>query len=343
VSSDALDAQDERTPSSSTSEQVQPDVATLFSDEQVSCQPQSAFARCVMALCQIAGRRFYKWSAQAAKLAGALVTCARTTHIFASAAGKHYLAAPRLGMASRFHFRFCNRAPIAQSLMLLASVLLLIGLPGPASRILSQTVSPHVHVSTGASAAVPRTIQASVSGEVGSPSADTAAVIAMSPHRLIIPKMGLNAKIDALGPDPTGAMQAPQPSNPNAPVLRDVYWWDVGALPGQVGNAVIAGHINRPDGSPATFGNLYLLNPGDRFQVVTADGTVLTFAVTATDDPLVYVHGGNDPTIQRIFGPADSPQLNLLTCWGKWDGAQYNRRLVVYSILVAITPPSQVP
>ena len=192
-------------------------------------------------------------------------------------------------------------------------------------------------------AAVPRIIQAAVSGDVDSLSADAGAASPLSPARLIIPQMGLNAKIDALGPDPTGEMQAPQPSDTNDPILRDVYWWDVGAVPGQIGNAVIAGHINRPDGSPATFGNLYLLHPGDRFQVVTANGTVLTFAVTATDDPLVYVHGGNDPTIQRIFGPASSAQLNLLTCWGKWDGTQYNRRLVVYSTLVATTPPAHAP
>jgi hypothetical protein len=43
--------------------------------------------------------------------------------------------------------------------------------------------------------------------------------------------------------------------------------------------------------------------------------------------------------VQRIFGPSLTPNLNLLTCWGTWDGTTYNRRLVVYSTLVRVTRP----
>ena len=120
----------------------------------------------------------------------------------------------------------------------------------------------------------------------------------------------------ALAPDDIGGMRAPQPHGIGDPILNEVYWWDVGAVPGQPGNAAIAGHVNRPDGSSATFGNLNVPRPGDQIDVVTAGGAVLTFAVTAKDTPLVYVHGGNDPTVQRIFGPSLTPNLNLLTCWG---------------------------
>lgn len=160
----------------------------------------------------------------------------------------------------------------------------------------------------------------------------------LAPVRLIIPKMGLDALILSLGPDTTGAMQAPRTGGPTDPVWSEVYWWNVGALPGQTGNAVIAGHVNRPDASPSTFTDLNRLIPGDQINVVTRSGRVLVFRVIAKDAPLVYVHGGNDPTIQRIFGPATTPNLNLMTCWGEWDGTQFNRRLVVYSKLDGPSP-----
>jgi sortase (surface protein transpeptidase) len=126
-----------------------------------------------------------------------------------------------------------------------------------------------------------------------------------------------------------------------------IIWWDVGAMPGQIGNAVIAGHVNRPDGSPSTFTYLNQLNPGDHILVATAGGRTLTFVVTAKNAPLVYVQHANDPVMERIFGPSLTPNLNLMTCWGEWDGTEYNRRLVIYSTLVGPSPfpipPGTVP
>lgn len=167
----------------------------------------------------------------------------------------------------------------------------------------------------------------------------TAAIIAsLNPVRLIVPKLGLDARILSLGPDATGAMQAPRNGDASDPIWSEVYWWNVGALPGQVGNAVIAGHVNRPDASPSTFTHLDRLVPGDTLAIVTQNGQTLNFVVRDKNAPLVYVHGGTDPTIQRIFGPATTPNLNLLTCWGEWDGTQFNRRLVVYATLVGVSP-----
>lgn len=160
----------------------------------------------------------------------------------------------------------------------------------------------------------------------------------LAPARLIIPKLHLDAPILSLGPTPSGAMQAPQRGGPTDPVWSEVYWWNPGPEPGQIGNAVIAGHVNRPDGSPSTFTSLNRLVPGDMLQVVTLSGQTLRFQVRAKDAPLVYVRAANDPTIGRIFGPASTPNLNLMTCWGTWDGSEYNRRLVVYSTLVGPSP-----
>jgi hypothetical protein len=160
----------------------------------------------------------------------------------------------------------------------------------------------------------------------------------LAPVRLVIPKMGLDAPILALGPAADGSMQAPVAGGPSNPIYGDVYWWDAGSMPGQVGNAVLAGHINRPDGSPASFGNLNVLNPGNQLRLVTAGGNILAFVVTAKDAPLVYTRGDDDPTIESIFGPSLTPNLNLLTCWGKWNGTTYDRRLTIRATLVGPSP-----
>lgn len=133
-------------------------------------------------------------------------------------------------------------------------------------------------------------------------------------------------------------MLAPQIGGPSNPVWNSVYWWSIGVAPGQLGNAVIAGHVNKPDGSPSTFTRLNMLEPGDKIEVITQSGRALTFTVRQKNAPLVYVRKMNDPTMGRIFGPSLTPNLNLMTCWGEWDGKEYNRRLVVYSTLDGPSP-----
>jgi hypothetical protein len=159
----------------------------------------------------------------------------------------------------------------------------------------------------------------------------------LAPLRLLIPRIGLNAGVLALGPTANGAMQAPQHGGPHDPVWTKVYWWEVGTIPGQIGNAVIAGHVDRPDGSPSTFTYLDNLHVGDSIEVETAGGQTLLFRVTEKATPSARVRSSNDPTMGRIFGPALEPQLNLITCWGQWNGKGFNQRLVIYSTLVHVT------
>jgi len=159
----------------------------------------------------------------------------------------------------------------------------------------------------------------------------------LAPMRLLIPRIGLNAGILALGPSANGAMQAPQRGGPHDPVWGEVYWWKVGTIPGQIGNAVIAGHVNRPDGSPATFTHLDKLRVGDLIKVQTAGGQTLVFQVSERATVRTHVRRSNDPAMGRIFGPALEPHLNLITCWGRWDGKDYDRRLVIYTTLVRAT------
>jgi Sortase domain len=152
------------------------------------------------------------------------------------------------------------------------------------------------------------------------------------PVRLRIPAIGLDWPVIPVGRDTTGAMATPQGPE-SAPSWHEGFWWQYGYLAGRPGNAVIAGHVDDVAGNLTVFSHISELQPGDAIYVLTDHGSTLRFAVTrvaALDNP---VGGPNDPTIAAIFGPASTPNLNLITCTGTWVGNEFDQRLVVYSTL----------
>lgn len=154
------------------------------------------------------------------------------------------------------------------------------------------------------------------------------------PVWLSSPKAHIDASVMAVGEDAHGAMLAPEGPNSD-PIWFTTFWWEYGAKPGQVGNAVIAGHLDRKDGSPAVFWWLHLLKVGDSIYVRTTQGDTLRYVVTDVEIYLNPTGGPDDPVLQRIFGPATTANLNLITCAGDWTGKEYNKKLVVYTTLAS--------
>lgn len=147
-------------------------------------------------------------------------------------------------------------------------------------------------------------------------------------------KAHINSSVIPVGEDSQGAMAAPEGPNSD-PIWFTTFWWEYGSKPGQIGNTVIAGHLDRKDGSPAAFWWLHLLRKGDSVSVRTAQGSTLRFVVTDVEIYLNPTQGPNDPVMQRIFGPAKTANLNLITCAGDWTGTQYTKKLVVYTTLAS--------
>ena len=152
---------------------------------------------------------------------------------------------------------------------------------------------------------------------------DSSAPEPIMPSRLQVPKMDVDAHIEHVGYTDDGRMDEPAE-------WEDVAWFQYGYFPGAPGNAVIAGHLDSDTG-PAVFAGLYLLEPGDEVSVTGQDGEILTFVVTEVE----VVDADNAP-LDRIFGPSDTPKLNLITCEGHFDPEEedYDERLVVYTELV---------
>jgi sortase (surface protein transpeptidase) len=142
------------------------------------------------------------------------------------------------------------------------------------------------------------------------------------PVRLRIPALEIDTVVQWVGIDAEGRMGVPNN-------YTDVAWYELGPTPGTPGNAVIAGHLDSKSG-PAVFYHLEDLVPGDEIFTTTADGQEFRFVVTTLE-----TYSADDAPLERIFGDATAPQLNLITCDGAFDRAvrEYDKRLVVYAEL----------
>jgi len=144
-----------------------------------------------------------------------------------------------------------------------------------------------------------------------------------TPTRLIVPDIGVNASIEDIGVLPNGDLATPTQSP-----WEDVGWYYPGTRPGEMGSAVIAGHLDRPGGYPAVFWYLRDLQPGSLVMVVSSHGTTLHFRVTR-----VVAYPPTQAPLQDIFANTGGRYLNLITCAGDWIPSEHQTtlRLVVYT------------
>ncbi|QLD11808.1 class F sortase [Microbacterium oleivorans] len=141
------------------------------------------------------------------------------------------------------------------------------------------------------------------------------------PVHVSIPAIGLESDLIGLGRGADGWIEAPADYN-------DVGWYEDGVVPGEVGPAVIAAHVDSPT-APAIFHNLPQLRPGDTVSVSRSDGSVAEFVVTSMQS--VKKHGF--PT-ESIYAPVPTPELRLVTCGGpiSSETGLYEDNIVVTAI-----------
>ncbi len=152
------------------------------------------------------------------------------------------------------------------------------------------------------------------------------------PATLRIPALHIDTSILSVGTTATGQMDAPLSNAINSPYWTSVFWYQKGAAPGQAGNAVIAGHVDRVGGDPAIFWFLSHLKPHDTLSVVTVGQQELRFSV---DHVVRYAaNASSSDVLGAVFGPTTAHHLNLITCSGVWTGNGYDERLVVFTTQV---------
>jgi sortase (surface protein transpeptidase) len=143
------------------------------------------------------------------------------------------------------------------------------------------------------------------------------------PMRLTVPVIGINAKVEYVGVDKDNNMDVPKDA-------FNVAWFKPGTVPGNVGNAAIAGHLDYYGIKEAVFYRLNTLKPGDRIYMRDDKGRDRAFVVTRH----MTCEYKSCP-LTETFGPTDATRLNLITCAGTFNRAQqnYDKRTVIFSEL----------
>lgn len=147
-----------------------------------------------------------------------------------------------------------------------------------------------------------------------------------TPTTISIPRIGVDASIMSLGVAADGTVQVPPLDQ-----AQHAGWYNRGPSPGEIGNAVIVGHVDSAYLGPAVFFELGALRPGDTITVSRQDGRSVTFRVDAvrsypkTQFPTELVYGGNDRA-----------GLRVVTCGGPFDERlrDYLDNVIVFATLV---------
>ncbi|MFB9239252.1 class F sortase [Plantactinospora siamensis] len=148
------------------------------------------------------------------------------------------------------------------------------------------------------------------------------------PTRLVIPRIGVDTALLQLGVNADGTMQVPDVHQQP----KTAGWYKLGASPGEIGNAVLVGHVDSKAVGPAVFYNIGSLKPGDTMTVTRSDRKVVTFRVDAVGSYPKTAFPTN-----LVYAPTGQPGLRLITCGGEFDRAKhsYKNNIVVLATAVS--------
>jgi hypothetical protein len=167
----------------------------------------------------------------------------------------------------------------------------------------------------------------SAAGTVGPAAPKEPSLRRSAPVSVVIPAIGVRSPLLHLGLNPDGTIQVPDLSTS----AGDAAWYKYSVTPGQIGTAVIEGHVDSEVG-PAVFYRLGALRPGDHIDVALADGMTAVFRVTG-----VRQYEKADFPTEMIYGPTKYAALRVVTCGGTFDSAtgHYLGSVVVFASLVS--------
>lgn len=150
------------------------------------------------------------------------------------------------------------------------------------------------------------------------------------PTFLDVPAIGVHHSLLRLGQNPDGTLQVPPLSD-----VADAGWDRYSPAPGQLGPAVILGHIDAATQGKGVFYELGALRRGDTVSVTRADHTVAVFRIDGVQE---YTKGAF-PTL-TVYGNTPDAQLRLITCGGPFDSQthHYLDNIVAFASLVSSHP-----
>lgn len=170
-------------------------------------------------------------------------------------------------------------------------------------------------------AAAPRTL-AAAHERLQAPVRSAAPMRAAAAPRVVsLPRLGIRSRLQPLGLQPDGTLESPSH-------WQEAGWYSRGVRPGDVGPALIAGHIDSVNG-PAVFYRLPSARVGDAVTVTDARGVTRHFTVVS----VVQYPKAAFPS-RAVYGPTAVPTIRLVTCYGAFDQTtlSYVNNLVVTAV-----------
>ena len=146
---------------------------------------------------------------------------------------------------------------------------------------------------------------------------------APNPATIRIPRLDVEARIIPLGLQEDGSIEVPE--NP-----EQAGWWLGGPEPGELGPAVILGHVDSQEEGPAVFFHLRYMEAGDEIHIDRVDGSTITYVVESTER-----HEKDEFPTDAVYGPTEQPTLRLVTCGGDFDFdvRTYEENVIVFASL----------
>lgn len=209
---------------------------------------------------------------------------------------------------------FRSRILLAVSTVLVVAVALAWAFwPTSEDRADLQTVAPVV---TTTSTTTPSTTRPAVTAPT---TTTTAPPPAVTPNRLRIPALGVDAAVVPVGLAVNGDMEIPG--------ARDVGWYDLGPRPGEPGSAVLAAHIDYA-GQPGAFFDLGSIPVGAEVIVAGEDGEQ-RFVVEQREQVAKA-----DVDLSRFFTNEGPTRITLITCGGAFDKSirHYEDNLIITAV-----------
>ncbi len=147
----------------------------------------------------------------------------------------------------------------------------------------------------------------------------------MAPRIVSIPKLKVNARIQAQGTEPNGALKAPYN-------VHDAGWFDQSGKPGEGGAILLDGHVAGPT-VHGVFYDIKKLVAGDRISIERGDGKKFQYKVVKTKTAKVKDVDMSAALLPAVEGASG---LNMITCTGNYDHktGEYDQRVMVFAVEV---------
>lgn len=147
-------------------------------------------------------------------------------------------------------------------------------------------------------------------------------MVESTPVGVRIPAIGVDSELMALGLRSDGSLEVPPGGFPAG-------WYTGGPTPGELGPAIIVGHVDWA-GSPGVFFSLRELAPEQEILVEREDGSTARFRV----ESIQQFPKDAFPT-EVVYADIDHAGLRLITCGGAFDrqSRSYRDNIVVFAEL----------